>query len=583
MTKLVWIVGWLLCTGQVHAERPPPVSPPIVTTEQFSRDAAIIIGNEAYQALPQVVYATRDARAVMEWLQKTRGISRYRTKLVENATSAEIERAVQRTARRVKSRGTLWIYYAGHGTHISEEAGRGLLGVEASPLSPTSSAISLEAIVDSARAARRAWRIVVIVDSGFGNIGRDGLELVPGREAPDVGDVPNFGPGVIVWLADSGTDGALAYPAAQHGLFTYLVLGSTRGWADGALHDEPDGMVSLLEAQSYVDQAAQRLGRVTHSSIDLREEENKWPLVQGTSLEAGPDFATARRLSLEDRQTRFADREEMLKAEASAFWSETLQLVQQGGPDGRVALEGFIAEYERSSILVEWAIALPEIERAREMLINYSASTSTISMSASEILPSCDDLIVLEQAAFIGEFSDAQVTCLENRIRTERLQTIRSDISRLLLINAQYAGNIASWEELMARHLEEIDRSDPDLCFSYAVHLYRSSIDSQEESIRWSNYALENKQVWEGEVFVKNVSNLYKLRAEASSKLWQDAEQEHAAEPGSDASLAREYRGLAMSYAREWLDYTRAANLPETRAYNMCISAAGTEEFCRSQ
>ena len=109
MTKLVWIVGWLLCAGVARAERPPPVSPPIETTDQFSRDAAVIIGNEAYQALPQVVYATRDARAVTEWLQKTRGISRYRTKMLENATRSEIERAVQRTARRVKSRGTLWI------------------------------------------------------------------------------------------------------------------------------------------------------------------------------------------------------------------------------------------------------------------------------------------------------------------------------------------------------------------------------------------------------------------------------------------------------------------------------------------
>lgn len=461
----------------------------------------------------------------------------------------------------------------------------GCWGIEASPLSPADSAASLEALVDSVRAARRAWRIVLIIDSGFGNVGRDGLEVIPGKEVPDVGALPDFGPGVIVWLAESGAGGALAYPSAQHGLFTYLVLGSTRGWADGVLYDDPDGQVSLLEAQTYVDQVAQRLGRVTHPAIDLRAEENNWPLVQGSNLEAGPDFATARRLSLEDRQNRFAAREEMIKAEASAFWAETLQLVQEGGPDGQIALEGFIAEYERARIEIEWAVSLPELERAREMLIHYSDSSSDmVSMSASDILPSCDDLISLEQSAFVGEFSEPQITCLENRMRTERLQTVRSDISRLLLVNAQSAGNVPVWEELMARHLEEIDRSDPDLCFSYAVHLYRSSLDNQEESIRWSNYALENKHVWEGEAFIKNVSNLYKLRAEAASKLWQDAEKQHIASPSSESTaLARDFRGLAMDYSREWLDYMRAASLPEERAYNMCVAAAGTADFCQSQ
>lgn len=568
-----------------RAEKPPPVSPPLITADQLSRDAAIVIGNEAYEALPQVIYAARDARAVAEWLEKTRGISRYRSDILEDATGDEIERSVRKAARKVKRRGTLWIYYAGHGTAANDAGQRGLLGVDANPVDPASSAVLLEEIVAEARSARRAWRIVIIVDAGFGNVGRDGLELVPGREAPEIAEVPDFGSGVVVWLADTGTAGAAAYPNAQHGLFTYLMLGAARGWADGALHDPPDGQVSLLEAQTYVDQAAQRLGRVNHPSIELRPDENKWPLVQGDNLEAGPDAATARRLSLEDRQSRFDEQEELLKAEAAAFWAETMQAVQAGGPMGRDALKGFITEYERASVSVEWAVSLPELDKAREMLINYDDSVrQTTTMAASDIVASCDDLLELEAPAMGGSFSVGQVNCLENRLRTERLQTTRSKISRLLLVNAEMASDVGAWEELMARHLEEIDRSDPDLCLRYAIHLYRADIESQEEALRWAAYALENKQNWSGDEFVKKVSSLYKLQAEAAAKLWQDASRTYAADPnGENDDIARDYRGMAMDYAREWLDYMRAAGLPEDRAYDMCVSAAGTADFCKER
>ena len=49
---------------------------------------------------------------------------------------------------------------------------------------------------------------------------------------------------------------------------------------------------------------------------------------------------------------------------------------------------------------------------------------------------------------------------------------------------------------LLGRHLQEIDRSDPDLCFKYSLTLARKGIDHAEETIRWADYALENKQEW---------------------------------------------------------------------------------------
>jgi hypothetical protein len=112
--------------------------------------------------------------------------------------------------------------------------------------------------------------------------------------------------------------------------------------------------------------------------------------------------------------------------------------------------------------------------------------------------------------------------------------------------------------------------------------LFRSDIDSQEESIKWSDYALENKHNWEGDEFVERVSGLYKLRAESAAKLWIHAEKLYSKEATNEHSeMAREYRGQAKDFAREWLDYARASGIPTERAFNMCVSAAGTADFCQ--
>jgi hypothetical protein len=550
---VLWLAA--LLTAPTLAGSPPSVDTPAPVGESATRDAALIIGNEAYQALPQVIYADKDARAFLQWLQDSRGLSKYRIKHAENLSSSDLSREVARIAGRVRSRGTLWIYFAGHGLSVGEAGERALLGVDASPIDPASSAVLIEDIVQQVLKKKRAWRVVVIVDAGFGNIGRDGLELVPGRVPPEP-ETLGAREGVIIWTADEALGGAPAWPESQHGLFTWLTLGALRGWADGALGDARDGRVTLDEAQTWVDSTAPALGYPTSPMHDTDATNLAWSIFQADDLEPGPDAITLRALSETARLRRFDDQESLLKAEAAAFWSQTMQAVQAGGPEGREALEGFIAEYGEKVLTVRWAVALPEVAEARTILANY--------------------------AELLGALSQGQAACLENRLKTERLQTTRSQISRLLLVNAESAGDGEAWERLMARHLEEIDRSDPDMCFRYAIHLFRADIDSQEESLKWSSYALENKQRWEGDEFVKKVSGLYKLRAEAAAKLWQYAEGLYSREPnGENEEMAREYRGQAMDFAREWLDYARASGIETERAFNMCVAAAGTADFCK--
>ena len=168
---------------------------------------------------------------------------------------------------------------------------------------------------------------------------------------------------------------------------------------------------------------------------------------------------------------------------------------------------------------------------------------------------------------------------------SERLQTTKNKVSRLLIVNAESKKDWAAWENLVQRHLEDVDRSDPDLCFRYAVYLHKQGgLDVAEEAIRWAGYALENKQIWEPPDFVKKVNGLHRLRAEAAHRLWVDAEQTHSKNPTPDSDrMAQDYRGIAMSFSREWLDYARAAGQKTEKAYQMCRSAAGAEAFCAAK
>lgn len=180
----------------------------------------------------------------------------------------------------------------------------------------------------------------------------------------------------------------------------------------------------------------------------------------------------------------------------------------------------------------------------------------------------------------MGQLGVSRRKCIEGRLAGAS-QTQKSKMSRVLINDAQARGDKADWERLMKRHLEDIDRSDPNLCLTYAIHLSRGGVGRSYGVIRWSDYALENKQQWSGATYKKNVYGLYKLRAVAANRLWQDAEAKFVAERNDEnEKKAAKLRGQAMDFAREWLDYAKASGKDTKQPLSMCVSAAGNKEFC---
>ena len=198
---------------------------------------------------------------------------------------------------------------------------------------------------------------------------------------------------------------------------------------------------------------------------------------------------------------------------------------------------------------------------------------------------SCGTLRLLEPQALVGRLRAGQVSCLEERIATTSSQTGRGDISLVLMNNAEASQNDREWERLVRRHLEEIDRSDPDICFKYARHLSLSgSVSRSYGVIKWAEYALENKSNWTGNTFKTRVYALYQMRAQAASRIWEQAKRDliNASSNRDElASKEEQARGRAKTFAREWLDYARASGQATSVPMELCSTAAGTREYCQ--
>ena len=102
-----------------------------------------------------------------------------------------------------------------------------------------------------------------------------------------------------------------------------------------------------------------------------------------------------------------------------------------------------------------------------------------------------------------------------------------------------------------------------------------------DEALKWADVALDNRSRWSGDLHVRRVYALFRLKAMASQKQWTWREEQLAKDPSDAANEAvRLSRNQTMTLAREWLEYARSAGRDPTLAYKLCVSAAGTQDFC---
>ncbi|MCB9778405.1 MAG: hypothetical protein H6742_07575 [Alphaproteobacteria bacterium] len=291
--------------------------------------------------------------------------------------------------------------------------------------------------------------------------------------------------------------------------------------------------------------------------------------------------AEAARKAAEAEAKKRAEEEAKKRAEADAARKAAEEEARKRAEEEaarRAAEDAARKKAEADAAAASAAAAAAQADKEPVAMADPGATTPPPTAAASA---SCDDLVALEVPAMMGQLGKGVRDCLEGSLAQSGSQTSKDKISRVLIADAEARRDNAGWEKLMKRHLEDIDRSDPNLCFKYALYLSRGGAGRAHGVIRWSDYALENKQQWSGPAYTKNVNGLYKLRAQAANALWQDSEKSLVDDRSPEnEQKAERYRGQTKDYSREWLDYAKASGQDTSAAMALCVSAAGNREFC---
>ncbi len=566
----------LTFSARALAIEPPRVDQPAQVSARLKKDGAVVLsflGASSTEPDNSPVYAS---------FFQARGMASERVEVVRGASASKQLEALEETAARVK--GTLWVVMTGVGW--SEDGAR-YLGASAGD----ADRLALAQVVDLLGSVR-AKRVFLIVDAGF-----PALPKVAGAATPGVTLKPwPTSKKVVVWAATTGSEPAALYPAAGRSLFGYFSLGALQGWADGEF-GSADGTVTLEEAQTFVARLVKQVGGgAQRPTSEPRVTATSTPLFSG-GFAVAPKANDYVELARAARAARIKSAEDAVKNEAASAWL-ALQptLPAKPTPQATKDLEAYVAKWDAASIVVDattLGVAVPEVGEARAKLDAWArlaqkgkrkrGQKRTRGAAAAPPAPpsACQDLVKLEPRAITGELTEVERACVEGRIAAEKKQTTRDKLSRVLLIDADARGDTARWKDLAARHLDSIDRSDPDLCFRYALVLSRGSLDDAEDVVRWVDVALENKHDWEGPKYMARVYGLLQLKAEMSARLWAEAEADFLDERSDANSAEAELaRGGAKTAAREWLDQARATDQSTDRARVLCEAAAGTSEAC---
>ena len=600
------------------AASPPDVDLVHSTGASASNDAAAVLHVEDYVNLKDIDGAQRDAQLMASTLIASVGLSESAVKVNSVGNRSRMRSTVQSAAKKVRRGGTLWVYFSGYGLVRNGEWL--LLGKDTSRDGSTAErdGIKLSEIYQWT-SSDKIERVILVLDAAFSGHHRDGTAAI----SPRPPGPPRFEqPGddrVVVWMADKQARSAPHYRAADHGMFSYLVAGALRGWADGAINQRPDGILTLGEAQRFVRLHTHALGSSHAANESENEAQREWSLVAG-EFERGPGRAAWDALAKVEQNLQMIQAIGRYRMQAQGAYE---MAISSDDPEiRRDSLETFVRHFGRPEVVVRSSMWIPQVEEALRELDGVSQSAvvqdapsggeseaapaaapeaasaavvppppvapppaAVVEMPPPPGMPStCKNLLALEPFALMGQLTSALQGCLEERLATEEQQTVKNKISRVLMMDAEARRDGDRMEVLLGRHLQEIDRSDPDLCFKYAVKLARKDVSHAEEAIRWAGYALENKQEWTKATYKRRLFDLYKLRAETSNRLWTHWDATYVADREAESQGKSEaWRNQTKQFAREWLDYAKASEQRVLRARNLCIAAAGTSDFCEAE
>ena len=255
-----------------------------------SKDAALVVGIERYDALPKIAGAAENARDWEKYFLFGRRIPPERVRLLtdQSATVEAISARARELAAQVPEGGTFFVIFIGHGAPAEGGQKGLLLGADVRPSDASFAARSLsyDQLVGLTSAGKQE-RTIMVLDACFSGVSNEGKTLLTNVQ-------PVIATSLITpsktTLFSAGTSGeyAGALPGSQRPALSYLLLGALRGWADS----NGDGKITSAEAHAYASLVLRSLPNNHEQHPQLATD------AEGELLESGkepaPDLAVIR-------------------------------------------------------------------------------------------------------------------------------------------------------------------------------------------------------------------------------------------------------------------------------------------------
>jgi uncharacterized caspase-like protein len=213
---------------------------------------AVVIGIERYRRdLPNVNFASHDAKVVGEYLTKRLGFSEQNvvSLINDHAAKSDMEKYLEYwLPEHVDNDSTVLIYFSGHGAPNLKTNEGYILPYDGDPTYLDGTGYSLKRLYETLEKSP-AKEVVVMLDSCFSGTG--GRSVISKGLRPVVISVENpllAGGKTVVLTASSGVQSSSTYNSKSHGLLTYFLLKGLQGSAD----QNNDGKIDLSEVYAYL-------------------------------------------------------------------------------------------------------------------------------------------------------------------------------------------------------------------------------------------------------------------------------------------------------------------------------------------
>lgn len=259
------------------AERPSLHSRKELVAERW----AVIIGISSYQdtRIPSLRYASKDARALYDWLISSDGgkysPSRVRLMIDQEATGMKMKEVLFDWLKQAIEEDMVTIYFAGHGSPESPDSPENLflLPYDVKYDSISSTGFPMWDIETALKRFIKARKVVVIADACHaGGVGQSfdiarranrGIKINP--ISSGLTNLSNVSDGVAIFSASS--DNQFSHESNDwgggHGVFTYFLLEGLNGRADY----NKDQSVNLGELSLYLSEQVRRATKNAQSPI----------------------------------------------------------------------------------------------------------------------------------------------------------------------------------------------------------------------------------------------------------------------------------------------------------------------------